>query len=1316
MVKLASAKIMYYSRATPAVRMLLVLTVLVLSNPSVYPAQVPCVDVAKLVQERGCPGILPRPDVLERYAALGLAYPEVKDWPAPLPSTPVTGTRNILFILIDFADKPAAQTHTQAYYQSLLFGNSPGSLKHYVSEVSYGLFTITGSVTATWVRSGHDMVWWGEDGGGIDSKNSQIFDLVREAIVLADASVDFSVYDTNHNDVIERDELSICIVHAGSGQEATGVSTNIWSHHAAILGQGFAKYPAGEYSDTKVDNRRISRHTDEDLVGNYWLVAEDSDLGTFAHEFAHDLGLPDLYDTDMSSCGVGDWCLMSSGSKLPWTGASSPVGSSPAHPSGWCKAALGWNVPMQIGSGSDIPVNQIETTRSQSLYKLPLTEKEYFLIENRQKTGYDGYLPGSGILIWHIDESVGNNNNENNRMVDLEEAHGGVQHLHTKQALNILKNLKGNWGDANDTFYSPVKTSFTDQTDPNSKTKAGYPSGFEVVNIGPSGTTMKMTVNNVMNFDFSLNNSGPISVMQGDSGFNTISVFLIRGTSQTVAFSASGLPIGSIVSLSPSTGRPSLHGKCTVSTSSSTPPGSYTITVTCTSATVTRTTAFTLTVYLIFDFSLSNSGTISTMQGGSGSNTVTATFLGGTTQEVTLSESQLPVGASLSFSLDSGNPTFTSTCTISTSLSTPVGSYWVTVTGTGGGLTRTTSFQLTVYPSGFARVSSITFTQTQEPHRPMSGVIDPLGQYAYFGLVGGAGAAGAIVKIRLSDFTCESSLTTADGPCVAAMMDPGGQYAYFAYAWGNVSKIRLSDFKRLAAIALGQTIHSAVIDPSGQYAYLGVYSTAPYVVVKIRLSDMTQIGAVTLNADESDAKAAIIDPSGKYAYFGTCTEKGKIVRIRLSDFTRYDAIALPSGWGYLQSAAIDPSGKYSYWTCGNVFKVNLETFTLAGSLNPLSPPYLAYGPVVIDRLGQYAYIGTHTHPGTVVKISLSSFTKVGEITLRSGEDNLACAVMDPNGQYAYFGTEWDPGIVVKIRVASSTFDFSLSNSGEIKVTRGGSGSNTITVTLLSGTAETVALSLSGLPPGASALFSSASSTPTYTSTLTINTSSITPGGSYTMSVTGTGGGYTHTTTFTLTVPSPVAPFGQETASLFGDTSSTLGFMVTGNIYDDSGILGIYAHRSPPRILFPKTDTSKVLSTGQPTWSGYAHLVTVGGRIASPTTRYYEDIGLAPLKWAGTTTEAMITRGGEVKLSVSLSSLGSTNDYFVMQVATDGSHKVIILWGITQYGTYASGIYFDGIFPTLSTLSQGWYIIRWQDLNSNGIVDYPTEFTIHSSGS
>jgi len=107
-----------------------------------------------------------------------------------------------------------------------------------------------------------------------------------------------------------------------------------------------------------------------------------------------------------------------------------------------------------------------------------------------------------------------------------------------------------------------------------------------------------------------------------------------------------------------------------------------------------------------FDFSLGNSGGITLMQGSSGFNKITASLISGPSYTVTLSASGLPSGASALFNPSSGDPTFSSTCTIKTSSSTPVGSYMITVTGTDGRLTRSTTFTLTLNPEkGSCRIA-----------------------------------------------------------------------------------------------------------------------------------------------------------------------------------------------------------------------------------------------------------------------------------------------------------------------------------------------------------------------------------------------------------------------------------------------------------------------------------------------------------------------------------------------------------------------------------------------------------------------------------
>jgi hypothetical protein len=204
-------------------------------------------------------------------------------------------------------------------------------------------------------------------------------------------------------------------------------------------------------------------------------------------------------------------------------------------------------------------------------------------------------------------------------------------------------------------------------------------------------------------FDFSVANSGTISLTQGSSGSNSVNLAPTGGTSQFVYLSCgSGLPSGASCSFNPASGTPGFSSGLTISTQVSTPTGSYSITVTGTAGDLgfarARSTQVTLIVNPApFDFSLSASGGITDVQGGFGSNTITTTIVSGSSQSVSLScTGGLPSGASCSFNPISGFPSFSSTLTITTLSSTPQGSYTITVTGTDGGVTHATSFVLTV--------------------------------------------------------------------------------------------------------------------------------------------------------------------------------------------------------------------------------------------------------------------------------------------------------------------------------------------------------------------------------------------------------------------------------------------------------------------------------------------------------------------------------------------------------------------------------------------------------------------------------------------
>ena len=169
-----------------------------------------------------------------------------------------------------------------------------------------------------------------------------------------------------------------------------------------------------------------------------FTIDHPATMGIIAHELGHDLTWPDLYDTDYSSEGVGDWSIMGGGSWNKTPGGY--AGNSPAFPDAFLKWYQGWITPTAIsGIQPGTVINQAETNPQAYIlgtnpggvnwnYDVASGLGEYFLVENRQLTGYDVGLPGCGLIITHIDESVTSdddtNDNEFHPLVKIIEADG----------------------------------------------------------------------------------------------------------------------------------------------------------------------------------------------------------------------------------------------------------------------------------------------------------------------------------------------------------------------------------------------------------------------------------------------------------------------------------------------------------------------------------------------------------------------------------------------------------------------------------------------------------------------------------------------------------------------------------------------------------------------------------------------------------------------------------------------------------------------------------------------------------------------------
>lgn len=380
---------------------------------------------------------------------------------------PSTGTIYVPVILINFNDR--STSYSVSDFEAIMFGNYPslapqGSVKDYYTEVSYGNLTLAGEVTGWYLSDqGHDYY-------GYNQGPTRAAELVREAVEEADlAGFDFSPYDNDGDGYVD----GVLVIHQGTGAEASGDYNDIWSHMWSLNGAG-----VGEYLTD--DGVRVDIYSIQPEI--FAWDGQITTIGVIAHEFGHILGLPDLYDYGYDSPGIGNWGIMSGGS---WNGVSR-AGDSPAHFTPWCKWMLSWLTPTQVtGSLPQEPIEAVENTPDvyQFLdnpggpdwsFSSPGTG-EYFLIENRRKTGFDQALPAEGLLIWHIDESRSNNDDQNHRLVDLESSDGNPDP----------------GSDNGDPFPGSTNNRlFNDSTTPSSRLYDGSETGIEISNISDPAAIM----------------------------------------------------------------------------------------------------------------------------------------------------------------------------------------------------------------------------------------------------------------------------------------------------------------------------------------------------------------------------------------------------------------------------------------------------------------------------------------------------------------------------------------------------------------------------------------------------------------------------------------------------------------------------------------------------------------------------------------------------------------------------------------------------------------------------------------------------------
>ncbi|RPJ47017.1 MAG: M6 family metalloprotease domain-containing protein, partial [Chloroflexi bacterium] len=347
------------------------------------------------------------------------------------------GTQPVLLVLVDYSNTP--HLYAESNFQTSFFGTS-NSIADYYKTASFNNLTI-GKVAETYGTTNDGVVGWLRLAGtfaiGMDER-----EIARNALTAANPYVNYATYDTDGNGFITSTELHLVIVVSGYEQSYCGPTCmGVWAHRWTI-------------SSLVLDGKTVATDSSDGKYGGYSMFGEihglgpsDSNrhpatIGVMVHELGHDLSWPDLYDADGDTQGywegAGEWSIMASGSWNNVSGVTQP-GGTPALPDALLKAYQGWITPTVASNNNTYNI----PTASSNAYALQLGSNpsgidwdfyresgtgEYWLVENRQLSGYDAGLPGCGLLIWHIDETVSYWNNANGNpdtpLAAVEEADG----------------------------------------------------------------------------------------------------------------------------------------------------------------------------------------------------------------------------------------------------------------------------------------------------------------------------------------------------------------------------------------------------------------------------------------------------------------------------------------------------------------------------------------------------------------------------------------------------------------------------------------------------------------------------------------------------------------------------------------------------------------------------------------------------------------------------------------------------------------------------------------------------------------------------
>jgi M6 family metalloprotease-like protein len=321
---------------------------------------------------------------------------------------PTTGSPKIIVILVEFTDKKFTDnvdrftTVTPHDYISDLLNqqgfnldNSNGSVRDYFTDASFGVFTPQFDVYGPYTLNHNTAYYGGDSSTGLHDVNK--LQLIHDACAAADDDVNFGDYAYDGSVPL------VALFYAGVGQNTSAYNSDIW--------------PSANSFGEEFDGVTIDRFACSNTVN---IVNRPIGIGTFIHEFSHVLGLPDLY-SGILNVTPGFYSVLDYGMYL--NDSRCPAGYGAFE-----RNALHWIEPTAVALGERVELSPIEQSNTCRIITTD-SDNEIFLIENRQQQSWDKYLPGHGLLVWHIDYdqeafSTWPNSDESHQRVDIIEANG----------------------------------------------------------------------------------------------------------------------------------------------------------------------------------------------------------------------------------------------------------------------------------------------------------------------------------------------------------------------------------------------------------------------------------------------------------------------------------------------------------------------------------------------------------------------------------------------------------------------------------------------------------------------------------------------------------------------------------------------------------------------------------------------------------------------------------------------------------------------------------------------------------------------------